>query len=149
MPAGPLLLPAFSPDAAAVVAAAEGKRVPLALERVDAVARVVPLLAEKAVLVPALGEKLVETIVVLGASDVVEVEMKVDVVVATREEEVVVGGTELLVVGGTVLLLLVDGTEVVVGMGTSEVSGPVTPCLVAQSPRFMPLGQQKVSVLVS
>lgn len=144
MPAGALLVPAFSSDDAAEVVADEGKMVLLALVRVAVVPKVL-LLAVKALRVPALGVKLVEKTVLLGTSEEVVV-----VVVVTMVDEVVGGGLEVvLVVEGMVLLVVVLETEVLRGTGGSETRAPVTPCLVAQSPRFMPLGQQMVSAVLS
>lgn len=113
------------------------------------------MLEAKAVLVPALGTKVDETSVVtsvvLGTADVegARVDEGTGVLeVVTTTEDVVVGGAGVeLVVGGGVVVLVVGGTEVLATTGGSEVR-PLTPCFAAQSARFMPLGQQVVSLLL-
>lgn len=104
------------------------------------------LAAEKALLVPTLGTKLVvsaEKAVVLTMTD------EEDEVVTTTEGDEGVGEEFVevveVVVGMTKVLVGAWEVKEVVGTGTSEVRAPVTPCLAAQSPRFRPLGQQMVS----
>lgn len=145
MEAGPRLLAAFSSVVGAVVAPGVAELILVLGLRVDVVARVL-LTAVKAEAVPALGVKTVEvTTVVLGAS--VDEGEAVVLTTTTEEDEVVevvVGATEVLVGGAWEVEV-----EVETGTGGSEVRAPVTPCLTAQSPRFMPLGQQKVSAVGS
>lgn len=150
MPAGALLAPAFWSGAAPVEA--DGVALTLVLTPRVVEARV-ELAAVKAEVKPTLGATLVvraTTSVVLGAADDEGEEVVDGVVATTTEEEVVGAGLEVVVgVGATELVVGAWEVEVVVGTGASEVRAPVTPCLAAQSPRFMPLAQQKVSAPVS